>query len=693
MIRAPSRAGSWRAAGRVAAAGFLVLLATGCATTVQHRDWSHYEGPGDTVFHREELPPPDFPDPLEPWNRSAATLNHVLIRGVLDPVGRIYRLVVPHFARQRIDDFGGNLLFARNLTASLLEGDLRRARDASVRFGINTTVGLLGFFDPATRFGFPPVDEDFGQVFGVWGWKRSTYLVLPLLGPTTLRDLIGLAPDALLDPATYFFPASEVLTFNELADEIPLYERFVASTFDPYDDGRIAWLLNRDEEIQDTSYHRFHQDTGEVQTLRAVFLAPRNPEFPSTLKTGRVRIPLTGRSLPYSFRVQPRPAPLLYLVPGLGAHRLGNSSMALAEMAYRRGFSVVVISSALNFEFMERASSVAVPGNAPVDAHDVHVALTMIDRALSARFGPRLRSRVLMGYSLGAFHALFIEAESRTHPGASLLHFTRVVALDPPVQLLHGLQRLDAFYDVPQNLPPSERERWTRTVLRKALHFGKEALLRKSEEPYSRLDTASAGDARTTRQVELPFSNMEAEYLIGLSFRRTLRDVIYDSQARHDLGVLETHRSWLQRWPAYQEAADYSFAEYLYAFLLPYYRDRLRAVSSVQELLSENDLHAIGGALYDDPDVRVFANENDFLTTHAGVAWLRECIGPARVHLFPKGGHLGNLYKPEVQRQVMDSLADLLQPSGQATAGSPPEAVDRGPPDRFRATPGWRAIP
>ncbi len=94
--------------------------------------------------------------------------------------------------------------------------------------------------------------------------------------------------------------------------------------------------------------------------------------------------------------MQPESAPLLYILPGLGGHRDAKSALALAEMGFRRGFSVVTISSALNFDFMENAATAAVPGYPPVDARDVHRALDAIARDLAERHPGRITRRALM---------------------------------------------------------------------------------------------------------------------------------------------------------------------------------------------------------------------------------------------------------------------------------------------------------
>ena len=644
----------------------LVVLVAGCAHPVKRRDWSSYDGPAAAAFQRESLPPPHFPDPLEPFNRGVWAVNHGLIVAVADPVGQVYRLIIPRFVRERIRDFGANLVFPRDLVANLFQAQWRGAGDVTARFLVNTTVGLAGLWDPALHWlALDPAPEDFGQVFARWGWRPSTFVVLPIAGPSSVRDGVGMAPDWVLDPATWFFPmgASVALSFNDLSDSIPAYRQFTRSSADAYDDARLLWNVARDARIDVPELDGPGDDTGATESLVAAFLGPRDPRFAGRLRTREVSLATSGRALPYSVRMQPGPAPLVFLVPGLGAHRLSSGSLALAEMAWERGCSVAIVSSALGFEFIERGASGPVPGHAPQDARDVHEALDAIDRDLADRFPGRVASRVYLGYSLGAFHGFYIAAEERGK-GAGLVSFDRFLLLDPPVRLLYGMKRLDGFFDVPLAFPPAEREAEVHRILTHTAAVARKAQAgRLGTHDYTRIEATQAGGQDLTPTLALPFTNEEAEFLIGLAFRRALQAILWASQQREDLGVLLTERRPMRRGPAYQEMGDYSFEMYLHAFVLPFYRDRLGQVASAEELVAMNDLHSIAEPLRGNPKLRVFANLNDFLTSDEDVDWLTELVGPERVSFLPTGGHLGNLHQPQVQAQVMDAIADLTVPA------------------------------
>jgi len=126
------------------AALLALALVLGCAHTVRWRDWAGYGGPAAAKFQRGSLPPPDFPDPLEPLDRTVGALNHAAVVGLVDPLGQVYWTVTPRVARERIRDFAANLIFSRNLAANLLQGRWSQAGDETARFVINTTAGVAG---------------------------------------------------------------------------------------------------------------------------------------------------------------------------------------------------------------------------------------------------------------------------------------------------------------------------------------------------------------------------------------------------------------------------------------------------------------------------------------------------------------------------------------------------------------------
>ncbi|AWK86633.1 MlaA family lipoprotein [Azospirillum thermophilum] len=139
-------------------------------------------------------------DPLEVPNRFVFAANEAVDTLALRPAAEVYVVVVPDPVRDAIHNFIDNLLGPLYIANNLLQGDLQGASDATGRFMTNTILGAGGIADVASQAGIPNKPEDFGQTLAVWGVDEGPYLVLPLLGPSNLRDAVGYGVDTVADP-------------------------------------------------------------------------------------------------------------------------------------------------------------------------------------------------------------------------------------------------------------------------------------------------------------------------------------------------------------------------------------------------------------------------------------------------------------------------------------------------------------
>ncbi len=147
---------------------------------------------------REEVPPgmrAENYDPLESVNRKIFAFNDTVDVWILEPAAKGWDFVVPRRVESSIANFFQNLRFPIVTVNDLLQGKLAAAASDVGRFAVNTTAGVAGFFDPATSLGLEQHDEDFGQTLGWWGVGPGAYLVLPILGPSNLRDTAGIVVD------------------------------------------------------------------------------------------------------------------------------------------------------------------------------------------------------------------------------------------------------------------------------------------------------------------------------------------------------------------------------------------------------------------------------------------------------------------------------------------------------------------
>ncbi len=625
--------------------------------------------------------PKSVPDPAEPLNRVVWGFNKALMTDVVKPTSRVYRAVVVKPVRTGIGNFGRNLTFPGRLINNLLQKKWTGARDESYRFVCNTTAGIAGFIDVGTKWNIPKSDADFGQTFGKWGWKPNCYLMLPILGPSNERDTLGFAADTAANPLLYIAPyrivASNPLTYlgpytyftyavmyNDLSDSVDEYVRFSRAEMDPYSEIQYAWTFARENRVADFQV-KGTQDKASLETLESVFFTYKDPEFPNRSKTRSVLIPATGRKLKFTFWLQPGNAPVVYILPGLGSHRLAQPALALAELVYKNGFSAVCISSAFNSEFMENASTAAMPAYLPVDGHDVHVALTIIDQRLRALYPDRLGETALMGYSMGAFESLFVAATETNNPSlpvvsspthssrlggkdsqhSPLIKFDRYVAINTPVRMEYGISKLDEFYQAPLEWPANERT---------------------DDIENTFLKVAALSKSTLTPQTSLPFDAVESKFLIGLNFRLILRDVIFSSQRRVNQGVLQ-HSIWnFRREPVYQEILRYSYQDYFEKFAIPYYQAHGIASPTAEALKKADDLRTYEADLRRNPNIRVIVNQNDFLLPATDLAWLRDTFTAEQLTVFPEGGHLGNLFNPSVQKSILGALTNMKPARHQA---------------------------
>ena len=209
----------------------------------------------------EEFDIPDAPrecDPLRGYNRVMFTVNDKLYFWTLKPLAQAYGCLVPLPVRRSVQRCAKNLGAPSRFVNSVLQGKFKGAGSELARFGINTTVGILGLFDPAdSMFGMQPSDEDFGQTLGRYGVGEGFPLVLPLLGQSNLRDAIGLVPGYFLNPISYIESTEWRIGLrcyekeNFVSLHIGEYESLKKDAMDPYTLLRDAYRQSRESSIKE----------------------------------------------------------------------------------------------------------------------------------------------------------------------------------------------------------------------------------------------------------------------------------------------------------------------------------------------------------------------------------------------------------------------------------------------------------
>ncbi len=258
---------------------FFTIITAGCAVSEKKTSYNHttdtppnqLNTPNDAdnaPLASDEFADDDFDlleqekvmiaDPFEPLNRFVFQFNDTCYFLVLKPLAQAYKDITPEPTRIGINNFFNNLAAPVRFANCLLQGKTGSAGIELHRFAVNTTEGILGLGDPAwDKYGLEPTREDLGQTLGVLGLENGFYLVLPVLGPSTLRDTIGFAGDQFLNPISYVEPVE--LSFgiyaakftNKTTFHIGEYEDLKSYALDPYVVMRDVYIQYRNKEVRE----------------------------------------------------------------------------------------------------------------------------------------------------------------------------------------------------------------------------------------------------------------------------------------------------------------------------------------------------------------------------------------------------------------------------------------------------------
>ena len=230
---------------RVLLAGMMALM-VGCATTGER----------------------DPRDPLEGFNRGVYKFNDGLDRAVMTPLAKGYQAITPDPVDRGVTNFFGNLADVGSAVNNLLQLKLARAASDVGRVVVNTTIGIFGLFDVASHMKLEKYGEDFGQTLGYWGIGSGPYIVLPILGPSSLRDTVGLVGDWYLDPVTYVdddewrWGLRILKAIDKRADLLSATNVLEEAALDKYSFTRDAYLQRRANLVKDGEGEELDDEAG-----------------------------------------------------------------------------------------------------------------------------------------------------------------------------------------------------------------------------------------------------------------------------------------------------------------------------------------------------------------------------------------------------------------------------------------------
>ncbi len=660
-------------------------------------------------------------DPWEGFNRSMFAVNRFGMLYIIRPVGWIWGAILPRIAIRCIDNAAENLTFPAKTVSCLLQAHWKDGGVELLRFLTNSTIGIGGLFDPAEYyFGLFARKETFGQAFESWGIGPGYTLMLPVSTATNVRDNIGMIFDIALDIKTYLpYGVSTATGVNRAVRNYRTYSRMDKSNADPYQIVKEYSLLNRlmqqrDWEVnmklaaagakqqadnadktdsaeqkpepavkvpagvrgQLVTLPRYRPENPYSDAVRAVMfksqtdedsiwthLSPWNSDFTNKAQLRDLAaLRPDADDMEYAFWISPdkakgSSAPLVILLPGTGSHYLNSSTVAMAEVLYRQGYSVIAIPSVFHWTYYESVHPGKLPGYTPDDAASLRHSLARILNDLSNDEDVRLRpeSVSVIGFSLGGLDALHIAAQEEK---ADTLHLKRCIAVNPPVNLLYALDRIDECSDAMKGWPEEKVEQ---TLMES---FGKAMAAMEQCQPWldpvavpTHFDLPEIATVDPSRYDYRTFLTREqSRILISMTFRFALRDILM--VACRDGRIPEEMKppyGWGDRTRFYLEIDRLTYRDYLTRYMMPLYGSGLNADNALNELGYRAGLHCIESTLRNSDKVRVLHTLDDFLVSDEDRRFLDSALGD-RIVWFDHGSHLGYLYYGQVHRALLRQL-------------------------------------
>jgi hypothetical protein len=356
---------------------------------------------------------------------------------------------------------------------------------------------------------------------------------------------------------------------------------------------------------------------------------------------GRDSIYLEGKDkLLYRFYEQKGSAPLVFIIPGIASSAYTGSAAYLAEFLAGEGFHVLVLPSPFHWNFVLSASRFGVPGLVLEDAEDLYVVMQLTLNEIIRQGQAKITKIGVLGLSEGALDAGYI---AKLDESQNKIGISTYLLINPPVDLLETVRRIDYMASLGDVYGIKQRD----YLESYASGLVSEALRNDPGNPdyFAGWDTRSG---LTDRQIG---------YLIGNELQKSVGDAIYTSELVLDLDILKSPISWDHRSRRFEEARSFTLMEYIKTFLIPRRRQMGDKQMDLETLNTRNSLKAIQTTLKN-KNIFLMHNMDDFLLSDEDLAFLEETFGD-RAIIYPRGGHLGNLWYPDNKKNISAVFSSL----------------------------------
>lgn len=600
-------------------------------------------------------------DKCEGFNRKLFVFNLKLNKLILRPVNILWASVMPKYGMERFKNMYNNINFPVRVVSCVLQKDFKSSKQETLRFLINTTIGVGGLYDPAkNKFKITPVQEDMSQVLAHCNCKQGPYLVLPVVRGN-IRDLVGKLLNCPLRPLSYVpiagSIANAVFAINNSTYVQPVIKMVDETYADPYEiareyDGVSQYIKNENLDREDVFNNKtaaqniikirndslatnlglnpeiklngYNPQSPYIDSLRtALFkdssldnskwskLSVWNRNFEKELKLASVNVFAKRPNYKYKYILQNKKvSPIAILYPSFGEGINSEHSVILAKMLYERGYSVVIQGCAFQWEFVKSMPNAYCPGFPEQDAKYLRLVTSKIINGLQDKKKCQFDKRIVIGTSYGALTALFAAAQEEND---NTLNISKYITLSPPIELFYAMKQMDKSTQEWKNDTSDLKMRLALTT-------------EKTSNIYQKVS-----ESKNIKEAEyLPFTEEEAKLIVGFIMRQKLSDVMFTAE----------NNSRSKKSDFYKKVNNISFYQYGENYVFT------RLNKAPEQIDYESSLHSISKFLNTNNNYKIYHSLDDYFINTEQLAWLKNQTDN-RTCLISNGSHLGYLYRQE----------------------------------------------
>lgn len=359
------------------------------------------------------------------------------------------------------------------------------------------------------------------------------------------------------------------------------------------------------------------------------------------LKPSRLNVKLVGElsAMKLALFKQKNKSPLAFVIAGTGGGAYSGNALFIGSLLYKAGYTVVTLPNPISWQYVLGYSTSEAVGYIPRDTQEYSLFLQEILKNLKQQYNLKYQDISLVGYSYGALTAAFLGEQDQER---KIFDFKKIVLINPAWNIRHGVEQLDGFYEIGQNYSPEKKS----AIMSRVLTIGSNFLDRNMDFAYLK---------KAVDQWNPP--NSHAKWVIGSTFRDSLGDLLFAMEQIKPRGILKTPVSWHHRSERLNEAKTFSFSAYMNKILIPSLR--LQGNEDAEEdIYFKGGLYSLKSYIASNDNIYLIQNQDDFLFQKSDEDFVTQSFGARRTY-YPTGGHMGNLWYPQNQKDLIQAIKGI----------------------------------